>query len=54
MDIQEFLEMEIPFIGINFFNIIEAIIILVVGYVVIIYVCKYIKKLMIKADLSGW
>jgi len=52
MDIQEFLEMKIPFIGINFFNIIEAIIILVVGYVVIIYVCKYIKKLMIKADLS--
>ena len=52
MDIQEFLEMEIPFIGVNFFNIIGAIIILVVGYVVIIYACRYIKKLMIKADLS--
>lgn len=52
MDIQEFLEMEIPFIGIKFFNIISAIIILVVGYVVINYACKYIKKMMIKANLT--
>lgn len=52
MTIQEILETEIPFIGITVFNIIAAIIVIVVGYIVAIIVSRQIRKAMLKAKMA--
>ena len=52
MALQEILEMKIPLIGITVFSIIAAIVIIVVGYLVSIFVSRYIRKTMIKAKMT--
>ena len=48
----EFLEIKIPFTNITIFNIIAAIIVIVVGYFVAVLVSRYIKRAMIKAKMA--
>ena len=48
----EFLEIKIPFTDITIFNIIAAIIVIVVGYFVAVLVSRYIKRAMLKAKMA--
>jgi len=52
MDMQEFLEIEIPYVGITVFNIISALVVIIVGYFIAVIVSKYIHKAMLKAKLA--
>lgn len=52
MSITEILETEIPFIGITVFSIIAAIVVIIIGYIVASLVCRYIRKTMLKANMS--
>ena len=52
MTIQELLETEIPFIGITVFNIIAAIVVIIVGYFVAVGISRYLRKTMLKAKMS--
>jgi small conductance mechanosensitive channel len=52
MSLQELLEMKIPLIGITVFSIIAAIAVIVIGYLLSIFVSRYIRKTMIKAKMT--
>jgi small-conductance mechanosensitive channel len=51
-EIIDFLEIKIPFTNITIFNIIAAIIVIVVGYFVAVLVSRYIKRAMLKAKMA--
>ncbi|KYK22204.1 hypothetical protein AYK21_04070 [Thermoplasmatales archaeon SG8-52-2] len=51
-EIIDFLEIKIPFTNITIFNIIAAIIVIVVGYFVAVLISRYIKRAMLKAKMA--
>lgn len=51
-EIIDFLEVEIPFTNITLFNLISAIIVIVVGYLIAIIVSRYIQKAILKAKMA--
>lgn len=51
-EIIEFLKFKIPFSNITVFNLISAIIVIVVGYLVAILISRYIRKAMLKAKMA--
>lgn len=52
MVVQEFLETEIPLVGITVFDIIAALVVIIVGYFVAVFVSKYIRRAIIRAKLT--
>jgi small conductance mechanosensitive channel len=52
MTLQEFLETEIPLTGITVYNIIAAIIVIIIGYFVAVLVSRYIRRAIISAKLT--
>lgn len=55
MNIQEivdFLDSTIPFTNITIFNLISAIIVIIVGYLISVVVSKYIRNVMLKAKMA--
>ena len=51
-EIVDLLEIKIPFTNITIFNLISAIIVIVVGYIVAVLVSRYIKHAMLKAKMA--
>jgi len=51
-EIVDILEIEIPFTNITIFNLITAIIVIIVGYLVAIIVSRYIRNAMLKAKMA--
>ncbi len=51
-EIIDFLEIEIPFSNITIFNLISAIVVIVIGYLIAVLVSRYIKKAMLKAKMA--
>lgn len=51
-DIYNFLQNKIPFTDITFFQIISALIVIILGYFIAMIVSKYITKAMLKAKMS--
>jgi small-conductance mechanosensitive channel len=51
-EIIDFLEVEIPFTNITLFNLISAIIVIVVGYLIAVIVSRYIQKAILKAKMA--
>ena len=52
MSLGEILEMKLPFVDITVFNIVAAIVAIVVGYIVAVAVSSYIRKAMLKAKME--
>ena len=51
-EIIEFLEIKIPFTNITIFNLISAIIVFIIGYIIAVLASRYIKKAMLKAKMA--
>ena len=51
-EIVDILEIEIPFTNITVFNLITAIIVIIVGYLVAVLVSRYIRNAMLKAKMA--
>ena len=51
-EIIDFLEIEIPFTNITLFNLISAIIVIVVGYFIAVLISRYIRKAILKAKMA--
>ena len=51
-EIVDLLEIKIPFTNITVFNLISAIVVIIVGYLISILVSKYIRSAMIKAKMA--
>ena len=51
-EIMSILETKIPLTNITIFNIISAIVVIVVGYIVAILVSRYVKQAMLKAKMA--
>jgi small-conductance mechanosensitive channel len=51
-EIVETLEIKIPFTNITIFNLISAIVVIVVGYIIAVLVSRYIKHAMLKAKMA--
>lgn len=51
-EIIDFLEVKIPFTNITLFNLISAIIVIVVGYLIAVIVSRYIRKAILKAKMA--
>ena len=51
-DIYNFLQNKIPFTDITFFQIISALIVIIVGYFIAVIVSRYIRKTMLKAKMA--
>lgn len=52
MSIEEILNFTIPFTSITIFNIISAIIVIIVGYILAIVLSKYLKRAILKAKMT--
>jgi len=52
MSIEELLNFTIPFTSITVFNIISAIVVIIVGYILAIVLSKYLKRAMLKAKMA--
>jgi small conductance mechanosensitive channel len=52
LSIQEILETEIPIIGITVFSILAAIITIIIGYIIVVLISRYIRKAMLRANMS--
>ena len=52
MSIEELLNFTIPFTSITVFNIISAIVVIIVGYVLAIVLSKYLKRAILKAKMT--
>jgi small conductance mechanosensitive channel len=52
MSIEEILNFTIPFTSITVFNIISAIVVIVIGYIAAIVFSKYLKRTMLKAKMA--
>jgi small-conductance mechanosensitive channel len=52
MSIEEILNFTIPFTSITVFNIISAIVVIIVGYILAIVFSKYLKRAMFKAKMA--
>ena len=51
-EIIDFLEIKIPFSNITIFNLISAIVVIVIGYLISILVSRYIRRAMLKAKMA--
>ncbi len=51
-EIIDFLEIKIPFSNITLFNLISAIVIIIVGYIIAVLVSRYIRRAMLKAKMA--
>ena len=51
-EIIKFLEIKIPLSNITIFNLISAIIVIVIGYLIAVLVSRYIQKAMLKAKMA--
>jgi small-conductance mechanosensitive channel len=51
-EIIKFLELKIPFSNITIFNLISAIVVIVVGYIIAVLVSRYVRRAMLKAKMA--
>lgn len=51
-EIIDFLEIKIPFSNITIFNLISALIVIIVGYLIAVLVSRYIRRAMLRAKMA--